>query len=121
MKPTVKITISSIQIEDVNNELLNTIVEKISKTDLSNDGDGYFVGEIDFEQETSNEDLMLHVSGYITQSGYTEPETNAFVMTSVNIDVEVNANFNGDDVDFDVNQYISFDEAVKNEAEKLIN
>jgi len=120
MKPAVTIKLSLIQIDNPDNSLLDAIAKKISETSLNNDGDGNYTGQIEFEQETSNEDLMLQVSGAIYQYGSTEPETNSFCMMDLEVVVDITANLNGDDVEFDVNNFVDFEEAIVIEVKKLI-
>jgi len=89
------------------NLLLNHIVDKIWSMDLEKEGNEH-AGNFNFEVETSDVRLVFFVKGTIIVYGYTEDDTNSFVVESVSSGVGIIAEYDGEIVDFNYNDYEDF-------------
>jgi hypothetical protein len=93
------VQLKSIDIIDSENKFLESIVSKIK--DEIDQSPLVFVFDIEFE--TEDKELLLYLSGNVYTHGFYEEETNSFVVRSRSLeDFEINAIYEGVDVNFEV-------------------
>ena len=84
---------------DAGNKFLELIVSRI-KDEIDQSP---LVFGFDIEFETEDKELLLYLSGNIYAHGFYEEETNSFVVKSRSLeDFEINAIYEGVDVNFEV-------------------
>ena len=94
-----QVKLKSIDIIDSDNKFLELIVSRI-KDEIDQSP---LVFGFDIEFETEDKELLLYLSGNIYAHGFYEEETNSFVVKSRSLeDFEINAIYEGVDVNFEV-------------------
>lgn len=93
------VQLKSIDIIDSGNKFLESIVTRI-KDEIDTSP---LVFGFDIEFETEDKELFLYLTGTVYTHGFYEEETNSFVVKSRSLeDFEINAIYEGVDVNFEV-------------------
>ena len=94
-----QVKLKSIDIIDAGNKFLELIVSRIKDEIDTNP----LVFGFDIEFETEDKELFLYLTGTVYTHGFYEEETNSFVVKSRSLeDFEINAIYEGVDVNFEV-------------------
>jgi hypothetical protein len=96
---TMQVKLKSIDIIDSENKFLELIITRIKDEIDTNP----LVFGFDIEFETEDKELFLYLTGTVYTHGFYEEETNSFVVKSRSLeDFEINAIYEGVDVNFEV-------------------